>query len=202
MAAATWRKVGPVPGVPAVAYVAACARPCTTRIRCTPPSTTTRTRTSSRTSRSTDRGRTWTSITGDLPARGTAYAVAEDHVDPQLLFAGTEFGGVFAQDGGQHWLKIAGVPTIAVREIAIQKRDSDLVVGTFGRGIYILDDYAPVRSTTVETLTNAAALYATSVPCCSCRRSTTGIPARPSRVRCSSAPTIRRSAPSSPIAEG
>ena len=96
--------------------------------------------------KSTDSGRTWKSITGDLPARGSTYAIAEDHVDPNLLFAGTEFAAYWSKDGGQHWIKIAGVPTIAVREIAIQKRENDLVLGTFGRGIYIVDDYSPFRA--------------------------------------------------------
>ena len=63
-----------------------------------------------------------------------------------MLFAGTEFGAYFSQDSGQHWHKIAGLPTIAVREIAIQKRESDLVLGTFGRGIYIVDDYSRLRA--------------------------------------------------------
>jgi hypothetical protein len=109
--------------------------------------------------KSTDTGYTWTSINGDLPERGSTYAIAEDHLDPRLLFAGTEFGAYWSKDGGQHWTKIAGVPTIAVREIAIQKRENDLVLGTFGRGVYIVDDYSPVRATTAETMTAAATLY-------------------------------------------
>jgi photosystem II stability/assembly factor-like uncharacterized protein len=109
--------------------------------------------------KSTDTGYTWTSISGDLPARGSTYAIAEDHVDPRLLFAGTELGAYWSKDGGQHWMKIAGVPTIAVREIAIQKRDNDLVLGTFGRGIYIVDDYSSVRATTAATLEAPATLY-------------------------------------------
>ena len=109
--------------------------------------------------KSTDTGYSWTSINGDLPARGSTYAIAEDHVDPRLLFAGTEFGAYWSKDGGQHWTTIAGVPTIAVREIAIQKRENDLVLGTFGRGVYIVDDYSPVRATTAETMTAAATLY-------------------------------------------
>ena len=109
--------------------------------------------------KSRDMGKTWESIAGDLPARGSTYAIAEDHVDPRLLFAGTEFGAYWSKDGGRHWGKIAGVPTIAVREIAIQKRENDLVLGTFGRGIYIVDDYSAVRATTPETLTAAATLY-------------------------------------------
>jgi len=70
--------------------------------------------------KSIDSGRSWRSIAGDLPARGSTYSIAEDHVDPSLLFAGTEFAAYWSKDGGQHWIKIAGVPTIAVREVAIQ----------------------------------------------------------------------------------
>ena len=109
--------------------------------------------------KSRDMGKTWESVAGDLPARGSTYAIAEDHVDPRLLFAGTEFGAYWSKDGGQHWGKIAGVPTIAVREIVIQKRENDLVLGTFGRGIYIVDDYSAVRATTPETLNAASTLY-------------------------------------------
>ena len=108
--------------------------------------------------KSNDAGRTWISIVGDLPARGSVYAFAEDGVDPILLFVGTEFAAYASQDGGQHWLKIAGVPTIAVRSLAIQRRENDLVMGTFGRGIYILDDYTPLRTTTAQTVVQPATL--------------------------------------------
>jgi len=95
---------------------------------------------------STDRGTTWVSIGGDLPERGMAYAVAEDHVSPRLLFLGTEFGAYFTVDGGEKWIKLkGGMPTISVRDIAINEREDDLVLATFGRGIYILDDYSPLR---------------------------------------------------------
>ncbi len=98
-------------------------------------------------SKSTDRGKSWKSIAGDLPERGTVYALVEDHVIPDLLFAGTEFGVFFTADGGKRWVQLnAGIPVIAVRDLAIQRRESDLVAGTFGRGFYILDDYSPLRS--------------------------------------------------------
>jgi photosystem II stability/assembly factor-like uncharacterized protein len=97
--------------------------------------------------KSTDAGKTWTSIKGDLPANGPVLALAEDHVDVNLLFAGTEFGLFFSPNAGQKWIRLkGGLPTIAVRDLAIQKQMSDLAVGTFGRGIYILDDYSPLRS--------------------------------------------------------
>ena len=103
--------------------------------------------------KSADRGRSWTSITGDLPERGTVYALVEDHVDPNLLFCGTEFGLYFTVDGGKKWVQLkGGLPTIQVHDLKIQRRENDLVVGTFGRGIYILDDYTPLRSLKEATL--------------------------------------------------
>ena len=96
--------------------------------------------------RSGDRGRTWTSVAADLPARGSAWTIAEDTVEKDLLFAGTEFGLFFSRDGGKRWVQLkGGMPVIAVRDLAIQKREGDLVVGTFGRGFYVLDDLTPLR---------------------------------------------------------
>jgi hypothetical protein len=112
--------------------------------------------------KSTDRGVTWTSIGGDLPPNGSSYAVVEDHVDPKLLFAGTEYGLFFSQDGGGKWLQLKGnFPTVAVRDLWIQKRRNDLVVGTFGRGIYILDDYRPLRTLNRTSAKNEATLFPT-----------------------------------------
>jgi len=96
--------------------------------------------------KSVDKGKTWTSISGNLPENGPIWSVIEDHVNPNLLFVGTEFGAFFTVDGGQNWVRFkSGVPTIAVRDLEIQKRENDLLLGTFGRGIYILDDYSPLR---------------------------------------------------------
>jgi photosystem II stability/assembly factor-like uncharacterized protein len=112
--------------------------------------------------KSTDRGRTWSAITGDLPQRGTTYVVVEDHVDPKLLFAGTEFGLFASQTGGNSWMQLkGGFPTIAVRDLWIQKRRDDLVVGTFGRGIYILDDYRPLRTMNRDAAAREATLFPT-----------------------------------------
>ena len=111
-------------------------------------------------SKSTDRGRTWVAIQGNLPARGPVWAVAQDHVNGDLLFAGTEFGVFFTVDGGKHWVRLkSGIPTIAVRDIEIQRRENDLVCGTFGRGFYILDDYTPLRHMTPELLDGEAAVF-------------------------------------------
>ncbi len=112
--------------------------------------------------RSSDRGKTWTSITNDLPVRGTTYVVVEDHADRNLLFAGTEFGLFFSQNGGGKWIQLkGGFPTIAVRDLWVQKRRDDLVVGTFGRGIYILDDYRPLRTMSAQAASREATLFPT-----------------------------------------
>jgi photosystem II stability/assembly factor-like uncharacterized protein len=109
--------------------------------------------------KSADAGRSWTSIAGDLPKRGGVYAMAQDHVDPVLLFAGTEFGAYVSKDGGTHWIKIAGLPTIMVRDLAIQRRTNDLILGTFGRSIYVIDDYSALRAITAPALDQAIAIY-------------------------------------------
>jgi hypothetical protein len=95
---------------------------------------------------SVDRGVTWTSITGDLPERGSVYALKQDHVDPNILFAATEFGVWATVDGGTHWFELAsGLPTIAARDIEIQREMDDVVIASFGRGFYVLDDYSLLR---------------------------------------------------------
>ncbi len=103
--------------------------------------------------KSTDRGRSWTSIAGDLPVRGSVWTVAEDPVNRNLMFAGTEFGIFFSANGGTNWIQLKGnVPTIAVRDIAIQTRENDLVLATFGRGFVILDDYTSLRQVSEQNL--------------------------------------------------
>ncbi|MEM6704603.1 MAG: glycosyl hydrolase [Acidobacteriota bacterium] len=110
--------------------------------------------------RSDDRGRTWRSIAGDLPDRHLIWSLQQDHVDPNLLFAGTEFGIYFTIDGGEQWLKMAGSPTIAYRDLDIQRRENDLVGASFGRGFYVLDDYSPLRNLSSERLEEEAILFA------------------------------------------
>ncbi len=110
--------------------------------------------------RSDDRGKSWKAITGDLPERGTAHTIIQDHADPQLLFVGTEFGLFFTQDGGGSWHALKGdFPTIAVRDLEIQRRENDLVVVTFGRGFYILDDYTPLRTPGADVEQTEATLF-------------------------------------------
>ncbi len=110
--------------------------------------------------KSGDAGRTWTSIKGDLPANGGVWAIAEDHVNPALLFVGTEYGLYFSVNGGGKWVQLKGnFPVIAVRDLVIQRRENDLVVGTFGRGIYILDNYTPLRQLKPEMLQQESVLF-------------------------------------------
>ncbi len=96
--------------------------------------------------KSTDRGKTWTSMVGDLPDRHIVWRIEQDHVKKNLFFLGTEFGLFFSPDGGEHWIKLTGnVPTIPFRDIAIQRRENDLVGASFGRSFFVLDDYSPLR---------------------------------------------------------
>jgi photosystem II stability/assembly factor-like uncharacterized protein len=107
--------------------------------------------------KSTDMGKSWTSIAGDLPENGPVLAFAEDTVNPNLLFAGTEFGAFFTLDGGKKWIQLkGGLPTIAVRDMVIQERENDLVIATFGRGFYVLDDITALRQVKPEPLPDLA----------------------------------------------
>jgi photosystem II stability/assembly factor-like uncharacterized protein len=110
--------------------------------------------------KSTNRGRSWKSITGDLPERTLVWRLVQDHVQSNLLFLGTEFGLYFTVDGGKKWLQLeGGVPTISFRDLAIQRRETDLVAATFGRGFYVLDDYTPLRHISEQSLEQDAILF-------------------------------------------
>lgn len=109
---------------------------------------------------SNDLGKTWTSISSNLPGNGSIYTIVEDVVDANLLFVGTEFGLFVSTNRGKEWYQLkGGFPTIAVRDLEIQKRESDLVVGTFGRGIYILDDFSFMRNLNDALLAKEAILF-------------------------------------------
>ena len=97
--------------------------------------------------KSTDKGKTWTNISSNLPERGSVYCVLQDHISENLLFTGTEFGVFYSIDGGSEWIQLkSGLPTVGIRDMAIHKGENDLVLGTFGRGFYVLDDYSLLRS--------------------------------------------------------
>jgi len=110
--------------------------------------------------KSTDAGKTWTSIAANLPERGQVMAIAEDSVDRNLLFVGTEFGVFFSSNGGAKWIQLKGdIPTISIHDAVIQQREGDLAVASFGRGFYILDDISPLRGITAEKLARPALLF-------------------------------------------
>ncbi len=110
--------------------------------------------------KSMNKGQTWTSISGNLPENGTVHTIQQDFINPDLLFVGTEFGCFFTIDCGKKWIQLkSGIPDISVRDMTIQKRESDLVLATFGRGFYILDDYNPLRNLKKDTLDMSGYLF-------------------------------------------
>lgn len=110
--------------------------------------------------KSTNRGKSWKSIASNLPDKHLVWRIVQDHENKDLLFLGTEFGLFFTVDGGKEWVELNGdVPTISFRDVKIQRRESDLVAGSFGRGIYVLDDYSPLRSINAEALKQEALLF-------------------------------------------
>jgi photosystem II stability/assembly factor-like uncharacterized protein len=112
---------------------------------------------------SRDLGRSWTSIAGNLPEKGTVYVVIDDPKDPSMLYVGTEFGVYFSRDNGARWTRLrGGLPTIQVRDMAIHARDDALVLATFGRGFYVLDDLAALRSLTPTVIAQSTALLPVS----------------------------------------
>ncbi len=109
--------------------------------------------------KSTDKGKTWKSIASNLPS-GTVYCIQEDHVDPNILFIGTEWGVWVTIDGGEKWVQLKnGLPTTMVKELTIQRRENDLAVATFGRGFYILDDYTILRQLSKEVAEKEAHIF-------------------------------------------
>ncbi len=109
--------------------------------------------------RTTDYGKTWTSIVAaGSGVRGYAHVIKEDTESPNLLFLGTEFGLWISLDRGKHWAQYKGheFPTVAVRDIVVQRRESDLVVATHGRGIWIIDDITPLRKMTPQVMAQEA----------------------------------------------
>ena len=110
--------------------------------------------------KTTDGGKSWFLFNGNLPDKGSTYTIAEDNVDKNLLFIGTQFGVYFTDDGGKEWIQLKnGIPTECVMDLTIQRRENDLVVSTFGRGIYILDNYTPLRYLSKENLNKVAYIF-------------------------------------------
>ena len=110
--------------------------------------------------KSTDKGKRWRSIKGNIPNRTLVWRIVQDHVNSNLLFAATEFSIYFTIDGGTKWIKLAGgVPTISFRDLAIQRRENDLIGASFGRGFYIFDDYSVLRHVSENQLKQEATLF-------------------------------------------
>ncbi|MTB50694.1 glycosyl hydrolase [Lewinella sp. W8] len=109
--------------------------------------------------KSTNLGKTWTNLGESLPDRTLVWRLVQDHVQPSLLFIGTENGIYTSLNAGKAWKKIGGAPTIPFRDLAIQKRENDLVGASFGRGFFVLDDYAPLREMSEEAMEAEGALF-------------------------------------------
>ena len=111
--------------------------------------------------KSTDYGQAWTALPAqESGVRGFAHVIKEDTVNPNVLFLGTEFGLWISVDGGQRWAQYKGTdfPAVPVDDIAVQARESDLVLATHGRGIWIVDDISPLRTLTPEVMAKEAML--------------------------------------------
>lgn len=112
--------------------------------------------------KSVDRGKKWKSMKGTLPERTLIWRIVQDHVKSNLLFTATEFGVYVTIDGGTNWSKLSGnTPTISFRDLAIQRRENDLVAASFGRGFYVFDDYSVLRDVSEKQLKQEAALFST-----------------------------------------
>ncbi|MBT8189117.1 MAG: glycosyl hydrolase, partial [Bacteroidia bacterium] len=112
--------------------------------------------------KSTDRGKTWKTMQNNLPDRLLVWRLVQDHVKKDLWFAGTEFGIYFTPNGGEKWIKLKGkLPTISFRDLAIQRRENDLVGASFGRSFYVFDDIRVFREVDAEVLENEATLFST-----------------------------------------
>jgi hypothetical protein len=110
--------------------------------------------------KTTDLGKTWTSVTGNLPAYGNVQTIREDLKNPNLLFAGTEFGLYVSLDQGKTWEKFMNdYPTVRTDEVLIHPRDGDLIVATHGRGIYIADDITALQQFTPAVQSADAFLF-------------------------------------------
>lgn len=110
--------------------------------------------------KSNDKGKTWKKLTNNLPENTLVWRMVQDHVKKDLLFLATEFGIYTSFNGGANWHQMkGGLPTISFRDLAIQKRENDLVAASFGRGFYILDDYSPLREISDANMKEEAHLF-------------------------------------------
>ncbi|MEO6222779.1 MAG: glycosyl hydrolase [Vicinamibacterales bacterium] len=157
----TWRKTEDFPGVPKFTYLSdVVASPRDSNVVFVTLNNWQRGDYKPYVARSTDRGKTFTSITGNLPDRHPTWAIIQDHVNPNLIFVGTEYGLFFTVDTGAHWVQLKGnLPTIQVRDLDVQKRENDLILGTFGRSFYVLDDYSALRGVSAQVMAQEAQIF-------------------------------------------
>jgi photosystem II stability/assembly factor-like uncharacterized protein len=113
--------------------------------------------------KTTDWGRTWTSLSAGLPPNEPVYVIQEDTRNPRLLFVGTEFGAYATVDGGGSWHKLGGLPTVAVHDLVVHPRDGDLVAATHGRSVWILDDLGPLQQLSDQVLASEVHLFRNKV---------------------------------------
>jgi photosystem II stability/assembly factor-like uncharacterized protein len=110
--------------------------------------------------KSTDQGKSWKSMLGNLKQKGMLWRIVQDHISPNLFFLASEFGIYVSLDAGNNWIKMeGGLPTISFRDLAIQKRENDLVAASFGRGFFVLDDYSALREISEQSLEQEAILF-------------------------------------------
>lgn len=109
--------------------------------------------------RTADEGKTWQSLASNLPQDGPVKVIREDTRNPDLLYAGTEFGLFISFDRGGSWTRLKALPTVAVDDIAIHARDRDLVIATHGRSVFIVDDVTPLQEMTAEIMAKDAFLF-------------------------------------------
>jgi hypothetical protein len=110
--------------------------------------------------KTTDYGKTWTSITGNLPDGQPVYVVREDLKNPNLLFVGTEFAVFYSVDGGKQWSRLNNnMPTVAIHDLLIHPRENDLIAATHGRGFWIMDDITPLQQLTDKVRATEAHLF-------------------------------------------
>jgi hypothetical protein len=110
--------------------------------------------------KTTDYGKTWTSISGNLPDGHPVYVIAEDPKNPNLLFVGTEFAVFYSIDGGRKWGRLNNnMPTVAVHDLMVHPRDNDLIAATHGRGFWIMDDITPLQQMSEKLMTAEAHLF-------------------------------------------
>jgi photosystem II stability/assembly factor-like uncharacterized protein len=110
--------------------------------------------------KTTDFGKTWTNITNNLPEGNPMYVIKEDPRNPNLLFSGSEFAAFYSLNGGQQWHRLNNnLPTVAVHDLIIHPRDGDLIAGTHGRGIWIMDDITPLQQMTPAVQSSEAHLF-------------------------------------------